>query len=341
MATHDYTLIDGQAIKQWYFMNPELPVLVVDDARFSSAVISRTLRQAGYRNVDVVNSAPQALEHLEQRPASILIADWLMPEMDGLELTDSVRQRDEQKNHYTYVILLTARESLEALSSAFDRGVDDFIYKSDMTKQLLPRVYAADRISNRQNTLLDANELLLQENRQLEAHSIIDPETGLGNRQFARRRLQQALDYTESRGGATGYLVIGIQNWQSRKQENPDAVICEILGGVARRLTSLIRPLDALCRIAEDQFAVIAHFPDEHSCRPAAFRRLHDGINHKAFKTGRGFVSLEVATTLCIAIGNEGPPSVEAMEAVAADGLKSACETRTLTRARVTTGPAG
>ena len=320
-------------------MNPELPILVVDDARFSSAVVSRTLKQAGYRDVRVVNAAPQALKSLEERPVSVLIADWLMPDMDGLELTDSVRQQDEQNNHYTYVILLTAKESVEALASAFDRGVDDFIYKSDMTKQLLPRVFAADRLANCHNTLLHANELLMEENRQLAAHSFVDPETGLGNHQYAHKRLQQALDYTESRGGAAGYLLMGIHNWKRYLSENPDAVVSELLAGIARRLTGLIRPLDALCRVSDDQFAVIAHFPDEQSCRPAAFRRLHEGINHKAFKTSKGFVYLEAATTLCIATERESLPTVGAMEDAVVDGLKSAYETRTLTRARVNTAP--
>ncbi len=95
--------------------NLDLPILVVDDAKFSSMVVSRTLRNAGYRDVRIANNARTALQQMEQRPVSVLIADWLMPDMDGLELTDQVRQQDEQNNHYTYVILLTARESAEAL----------------------------------------------------------------------------------------------------------------------------------------------------------------------------------------------------------------------------------
>ncbi|WP_372983218.1 PleD family two-component system response regulator, partial [Marinobacter sediminum] len=173
--------------------NLDLPILVVDDAKFSSMVVGRTLRKAGYRDVRIVNNASAALELIEQRPVSVLIADWLMPEMDGLQLTDQVRQQDEQNNHYTYVILLTARESIDALSEAFDRGVDDFIYKSDMTKQMIPRIFAADRMADRQNTLLRANALLVENNRELEATNIIDLETGLGNNQYGRKRLAKVL----------------------------------------------------------------------------------------------------------------------------------------------------
>ena len=87
--------------------NPHLSILVVDDAKFSSAMIGRALSQAGYQDLRFASSAAEAIKLLEQRPASVLLADWLMPEMNGLELTVQVRQFDEMAHHYTYVILLT------------------------------------------------------------------------------------------------------------------------------------------------------------------------------------------------------------------------------------------
>ena len=60
--------------------NLDLPILVVDDAKFSSMVVGRTLRNAGYRDVRIANNAPAALALIEQRPVSVLIADWLMPD---------------------------------------------------------------------------------------------------------------------------------------------------------------------------------------------------------------------------------------------------------------------
>ncbi|MED5468045.1 MAG: response regulator, partial [Pseudomonadota bacterium] len=269
--------------------NLDLPILVVDDAKFSSMVVGRTLRNAGYRDIRIANTAPAALKLLDQRPVSVLIADWLMPEMDGLQLTDQVRQQDEQNNHYTYVILLTARESVEALSEAFDRGVDDFIYKSDMTKQLIPRIFAADRMADRQNTLLRANALLVENNRELESSNIIDLETGLTNNKYARQRLQKTLRHAESRGGSTAYVMCGIRNWQELKRKHPPSVMSELSIGIARRLSTLIRPIDALCRVGDNQFAIVSYFPNSDHCTTTAFRRIFDGINHKALKTTAGF----------------------------------------------------
>lgn len=311
--------------------NLDLPILVVDDAKFSSMVVGRTLKKAGYRDVRIVNNASAALELIEQRPVSVLIADWLMPEMDGLQLTDQVRQQDEQNNHYTYVILLTARESIEALSEAFDRGVDDFIYKSDMTKQLIPRIFAADRMADRQNTLLRANALLVENNRELEATNIIDLETGLGNNLYSRDRLAKVLRHAESRGGACAYVLCGIRNWQELKRKHSPAVMSELAVGIARRLTTLVRPIDSLCRVGDNQYALIAHFPNSDHCTTAAFRRVFDGINHKALKTTAGYISVEAGMVLCKADAEHGTPSVQDVERTAVQGLVDAYETRRFT----------
>ncbi|PIE44143.1 MAG: diguanylate cyclase [Gammaproteobacteria bacterium] len=297
--------------------NLDLPIMVVDSAKFSSMVIGKTLKNAGYRDIRFANNAASAIAMIEERAASILVADWVMPETDGLEMTTRVRQIDEQTNHFTYIILLTAKEGVSALSEAFDWGVDDFIYKSDMSRQFLPRIYAADRNSDMQNSLLVANQLLLKNNQILEKHSIVDYATGLGNRQYAIDRLNDTLRYTESRGGVTSFLLLGIKNWQDLKQQYSAGVMKEISIGIARRLRHLIRPLDAACRISEHQYVVIAHFCSLDDCTTSCFRRIHRGISLKAFKTTSGFISIQTGTSVCAADNQEPMPSAQQMETAA------------------------
>ena len=258
--------------------NLDLSILVVDDTKFSSTIISKTLLKSGYRDVRIANDAKTALKLLNQRKASVLIADWLMPEMDGLELTEKVRQLNEQQNHFTYIILLTAKEGSSALNEAFDRGIDDFIFKAEMSKQLLPRVFAADRMSDRQNSLLSANQLLLESNQDLENRNVLDLETGIGNKRYANEALRKLIKHTEARGGASSYMLITIKDWENIKKKNNHMICEELALGITRRLRSLIRPLDALCRISEDQYAVIAHFAHIDYCTSGSYRRIHDGI---------------------------------------------------------------
>lgn len=278
--------------------NPHLSILVVDDAKFSSAMIGRALSQAGYQDLRFASSAAEAISLLEQRPASVLLADWLMPEMNGLELTVQVRQFDEMAHHYTYVILLTGKEGENVLGEAFDSGVDDFISKAAMNEQLVPRVYAADRLCNTLQRLLQENRLLTENIASLEQRNLIDPLTGLGNNRYLHQKMLDSLRQVESRGGALCYLLIGLQDMHELHQRYGDAFYNELLTGVARRLQQLVRPLDVLVRLDESHFGLITLLTDLHECSPSSFKRLHEGINLKAFKTSEGFISLKAGISL-------------------------------------------
>lgn len=278
--------------------NPHLSILVVDDAKFSSAMIGRALSQAGYQDVRFASSATEALQLLEQRPASVLLADWLMPEIDGLELTARVRQLDETADHYTYIILLTGKEGENVLGEAFDRGVDDFISKAAMNEQLVPRVYAADRLCNTLQRLLHENRMLTQNIASLERRNLIDPLTGLGNPRYLRQKLTDSLRQVESRGGAVCYLLIGLQEASQLRNRYGDRFFNELLHGVARRLQQLVRPLDVLTRLDDNHFGLITLLEDLHECSPSSFKRLHEGLNLKAFKTSEGFITLKAGISL-------------------------------------------
>ena len=278
--------------------NPHLSILVVDDAKFSSAIIGRALSQAGYQDVRFANSAAEALRLLEKRPASVLLADWLMPEMDGLELTGRVRQLDETAEHYTYVILLTGKEGENVLVEAFDRGVDDFISKAAMNEQLVPRVYAADRLCNTLQRLLNENRMLTMNVASLEQRNLVDSLTGLGNPRYLQQKLQDCLRQVESRGGALCYLLIGLQEGEALRRQYGNGFWNEVLHGVARRLQQLVRPLDVLTRVDDTHFGMVALLDDLHECSPSSFKRLHEGLNLKAFKTSEGFISLKAGISL-------------------------------------------
>ncbi|MFV3307400.1 response regulator [Pseudomonas sp. NY15181] len=275
-----------------------LSILVVDDAKFSSAMIGRALSQAGYQNVRFASSASEALQLLEKEPVSILLADWLMPEMDGLELTARVRQLDESGDHYTYIILLTGKEGDNALAEAFDRGVDDFVSKSAMNEQLVPRVLAADRLSNTLLRLLMEKRLLTENITSLEERNLVDSATGLGNLRYLKQKLADSIRQVESRGGAVCYMLIGIPELAALGQQHGPSFHSELLHGVARRLQQLVRPLDVLTRVDDQHFALITLLEDLQECSPSSFRRLHDGLNLKAFKTSEGFITLKAGIGL-------------------------------------------
>lgn len=314
--------------------NTDISIVVVDDTKFSSAMVNRVIARAGYQDVRHAHSAAAAIKLLEERQAHVLVADWLMPEMDGLQLTHHVRQLDEAANHFTYVILLTAKEGVEALAEAFEQGVDDFVNKTHMQDQLLPRLLSAERITILQNRLLAENQHLIEANAKLKKLSPFDGLTGLGNRAYASRRLEETLKHVGSRGGAACYMLLTIGNFDAMRKQYPPAILSQLLLAVARRLRQLVRPLDVVTRIGPNQFAIITHQPDLAHCGGQSYRRLYEGINLKAFKTAAGFISIKVLLTISACDEDSLAPDPESLMTLAQAQVPRAIESSSIVAVR-------
>ena len=124
-------------------MGRTIQVLVVDDDDLSVEVLRQTLAQAGYE-VLVARSGREALDVLHTSSCRLVISDWMMPEMDGLQLCRELRNSDLPG--YVYVILLTARDEAQDVVEALSAGADDFLTKPFEPAELRVRVRAGERI---------------------------------------------------------------------------------------------------------------------------------------------------------------------------------------------------
>jgi diguanylate cyclase (GGDEF)-like protein len=309
----------------------DIPILVVDDAKFSSAIIAKALRGGGFSNVRFTNNPLQALRSLEKRPAQILLADWLMPSMDGLELTRRVKKLDETSEHFTYVMLLTARDDFEAMEKAFDEGVDDFLNKANLRAQLLPRVVAAQRIAARQNELLRTNRLLRKKIRELQTTDLVDPVTGLGNLKFAIDRVADTMKQAETRGGAACLLLVGINNLSVIEEQYDQSIVDELMSSIGAKVRQLVRPLDVVTRPEANMFAVITLQPDIENCTSQSFRRIFDNLYMHSFKTTEGYIPVVVGVSISAVDSNTGFPHPKQFMRHAYDGLAHSFDTGLIT----------
>ena len=273
-------------------------IIVVDDARLSCEVIRRALASTNYSDVRIANNAHTALKMLHERPADVVLADWMMPEISGLELTDHIRQIDEENDHYTYILLLTAKDDIESLEEAFNHGVDDFINKSPESKELLARVYAAGRIAHLQNTLLQTASHLTVVNHRLEQTNSFDVSTGMGNRCYLEKQLENILKHTLARGGGASCAVIKIADFEKIAEEYGEAAQNEINLGISKRLRQNIRPLDTMGTLNPGEFAIVMHQPDPANCHAVSFKRIFQAINLRTFKTQAG--NIPISAAVCI-----------------------------------------
>ena len=121
-----------------------MKILAVEDDAVSRAVLRQALRKLGHEVVEVANGE-EAWQRLKQEPVRVVVSDWAMPEMDGLELCRKIRASVGAE--YTYFILLTGRDATgENQQAAADAGVDDFLTKPLNFDELWNRLRVAERI---------------------------------------------------------------------------------------------------------------------------------------------------------------------------------------------------
>ncbi len=111
-------------------------ILIVDDEPQITRVLRTTLESSGYR-VMVARNGVEALDKLHAEPASLIITDLSMPEMDGVELTRAVRQKMQ-----TPILVLSVQNQDAAKVRALDEGADDYVTKPFSIQELLARVRA-------------------------------------------------------------------------------------------------------------------------------------------------------------------------------------------------------
>jgi diguanylate cyclase (GGDEF)-like protein len=288
----------------------ELAILIVDDMKLSCTLVRQMLTNVGYADIRIANTPSESLQMLQQRPADVVLADWVMPEMDGLALTDRVRQLDEETDHYTSIVLLTAKEGIEPLMEAFARGVDDYLTKPPNKHEMAARVRAAGRIAHLQNGLLAAMKALRHE---LEERATIDELTRLGNRRGLLQRLESLLKLMESRGGAVCCGVVSLEDIAVVQERHGPKVVEEVLRSVANRLERSVRPTDLTARLSSNQFAVAMHYPDPVDVRPKNFKRLLQAINLRPVKSSAGYLSVVAAMGLCCTDARTALPTASGM----------------------------
>jgi diguanylate cyclase (GGDEF)-like protein len=230
-------------------------ILIADDDFTSRTVLAGVLRKSGYEVQVTVNGA-EAWQVLQQADAPrLVILDWIMPEMDGLEVIRLAR--GEQTERPPYIILLTTRGEKSDIIMGLDAGANDYLAKPFDSGELRARIEVGRRMVELQNALVESKEILAHQ----ASHDLL---TGLLNRRAIFERLGQEL-VRAGRSGDT--LAIGMIDIDHFKQVNDryghqtgDDVLC----GFVQLLKESFRSCDALGRIGGEEFLVIAPMSQEN-----------------------------------------------------------------------------
>ena len=126
-------------------------ILVAEDDPTSRRMLEATLRKLGYE-VLCASDGRQAWEALQEKDApNIVLLDWMMPEMDGLEVCRKLRK--EKPDGITYIILVTALGTKENIVEGLKSGADDYVTKPFHREELLARIQVGERVVGLQSAL--------------------------------------------------------------------------------------------------------------------------------------------------------------------------------------------
>jgi two-component system cell cycle response regulator len=163
-----------------------IKVLVADDSPVYRKLVEQALQPENYE-VLFAKSGHEALEIFTRERPSLVVTDWLMPDLTGIELCQKIRASGESS--YTYVIILSKIAEKDKVVKGLSAGADDYLTKPFHRAEFLARVHVGRR-------LLDLHRQIAEKNRLLEELALSDPLTRLPNRRaidsWAARQLSGA-----------------------------------------------------------------------------------------------------------------------------------------------------
>ncbi len=171
-------------------------VLIVDDSRLQRKILSSSVKRWGFEVYEAA-SGEEALNLCAQLQPDLVLSDWMMPGMNGLEFCDAFRSLPGDR--YGYFILLTSKSEKDEVAMGLEAGADDFLTKPVDANELRARITAGERIVRMQRELTEKNRLISETLDELQR--LYD---SLDNDLLEAKKLQQSLIPVRHKAFASG-----------------------------------------------------------------------------------------------------------------------------------------
>ena len=262
-----------------------MKILVVDDSEMTRMILQGRLSQWGYEIISA-RDGYEAWNILQKkdRPRIILL-DWMMPNMNGIELCLKIRQHI--KEPYIYIILLTAKKGKQDLIEAMDAGADDFISKPFDPDILKVRLRAGKRVIELQNELIAARE-------KLRIQATHDSLTQLFNRSALMDMMARELSRSRRDNSSFGIVMIDIDHFKSINDTHGHLVGDEVLLKLAEQMKQCTRSYDTIGRYGGEEFIILLPQCAEAEVLCVA-ERLRQTVCKQPYETREGPVQASIS----------------------------------------------
>ncbi len=271
-----------------------LIILAVDDDPMTLISLATTL-SAENRIILTASDGEEALQITLRQQPHLIITDWRMPKLSGIELCKTLRKT--KTTRHKYIIMLTSCETDDELITAFDAGIDDYIVKPFSPKVLLARISSGERLVRYQQKIRVYATQLANANKKLQNMAMTDFLTGLPNRRNALIRLQNLVAEVKRYGEPLSCIMVDIDHFKKINDtyghDNGDIVLQKL----SEILEEKARSYDMVSRWGGEEFLIISARSDNEDTFQLA-ERLRKAVAKTTIK-----IQETVDITLTISLG--------------------------------------
>lgn len=272
-----------------------MKVLVAEDDTLSRMMLEKCLQRSGYE-VTAVSNGARALAALgSDDPPRLALLDWIMPEKDGIEVCREIRGRHGKA--YTYLILLSSKESKQEIVQGLEAGADDYLTKPYDEEELKARLRAGERILELEDHLVEARETM----RFQATH---DPLTSLWNRGVIEELLGREIHRSHREKSCTVVMLCDVDHFKQVNDQFGHNTGDDVLRELARRLQHSVRSYDMVGRFGGEEFLVILNKCEPESA-PTRAENLRAMIALKPFQTRTKSLAITISIGLGLSIDFE------------------------------------
>ena len=225
-----------------------MKILIAEDDNVTRHILEKSVTEMDFEVVSCKNGHDAWKILQSENPPHLLILDWMMPGMDGLEICRKVRE--QAKEPYTFILLLTSKGEQDDFVKGMEAGADDYVVKPFNHNDLRVRLKAGRRI-------VELNEELLYVRDNLEKQATHDKLTGLYNRHFMVEILEKEFSRALRHQSDLSCLLLDLDNFKDVNDTFGhtfgDLVLREFSAGLQQN----IRKSDISIRYGGEEFMVL------------------------------------------------------------------------------------
>lgn len=253
-----------------------MKVLVADSDPLFSRLLKSKLEKWGHR-VTVVYDGLEAYELIAKEPYRMVILDYELPGIDGLELCRRIRGIERPR--YTYVVFYADFTEKSAVMDCLEAGADDYLNKPLNTAELQLRIRAGKRLLNMEDMLREGAGM--------------DLSTGVVNGASFREFFRVVMADSKRAKTEGALLYVRVTNYVSVSEAHGFNPSETMMAGLANLLREIARTSDLVTRLSDDTFCIMLQLTNWDKCNPVA-KKIADQAPNIAVMLDRGSIAPEV-----------------------------------------------